>query len=149
MIQEFKAFISRGNVIDLAVGVMIGAAFTKIVDSLVKDIIMPPIGLVLGRVDFSSLYLNLGSTDYATFAEAQAGNAATINYGLFLNNVISFLIVAFAIFMLVKQVNRLRGPKPAEPTKQKECPFCKMSVPVTATRCAHCTSSLTSALAPA
>ena len=146
MLQEFRSFIARGNVLDLAVGVMIGAAFGKIVDSLVKDIIMPPIGLILGRVDFSNLYINLGSTSYEKLADAQAAGAATINYGLFFNNVISFMIVAFAIFMLVKQVNRLRGPQPVQPNTEKQCPFCKMAVPISATRCPHCTSELSLAV---
>ena len=146
MLQEFRSFIARGNVLDLAVGVMIGAAFGKIVDSLVKDIIMPPIGLILGRVDFSNLFINLGSTPFAKLADAQAAGAATINYGLFFNNVISFIIVAIAIFMLVKQVNRLRGPQPVQPDTEKQCPFCKMAVPIAATRCRHCTSELTAAV---
>ena len=142
MLQEFRAFIARGNVLDLAVGVMIGAAFGKIVDSLVKDIIMPPIGLILGRVNFDNLFINLSRTPYETLKLAQDAEAPTINYGLFINNVISFLIVAFAIFMLVKQVNRLRGPQPVQPDTEKQCPFCKMAVPISATRCRHCTSEL-------
>src|SRR3954469_11511330 len=108
MIKDFKEFVARGNVVDLAVGVVIGAAFGKIVDSLVKDIIMPPIGLVLGKVDFANLYINLSGQHYASLAEAQKAGAVTINYGLFFNQVVSFVIVAFAIFLVVKQVNRLR-----------------------------------------
>ena len=142
MFREFKEFISRGNVIDLATAVVIGAAFGKIVDSLVKDIIMPPIGLVLNRVDFSNLYLNLGPGDYASLAEAQAAGAPTINYGNFLNQVISFVIVAFAIFLIIKQANRFRrAAEPAAPT-DKTCPRCIMKIPVGATRCPHCTSDV-------
>ena len=143
MFKEFKEFVSRGNVIDLATAVVIGAAFGKIVDSLVKDIIMPPIGLILGRVDFANLFINLGSQDFASLAEAQAAGAPTINYGNFLNQVISFVIVAFAIFMIIKQFNRFRRTsEPAAPT-EKTCPHCIMTVPLAATRCPHCTSSLT------
>ncbi|HEX6062780.1 MAG TPA: large conductance mechanosensitive channel protein MscL [Longimicrobiales bacterium] len=143
MIREFKEFISRGNVIDLATAVVIGAAFGKIVDSFVKDIIMPPIGLILGKVDFSNLFINLGAGDYNTLAEAQAAAAPTINYGNFLNQVISFVIVAFAIFLIIKQANRFRrASEPAAPT-EKTCPHCIMMVPLAATKCAHCTSALT------
>ncbi len=142
MLKEFKEFISRGNVIDLATAVVIGAAFGKIIDSLVKDVIMPPIGLVLNKVDFSNLFINLGGGDFANLAEAQAAGAPTINYGNFLNQVISFLIVAFAIFLIIKQVNRFRRvTEPAAPT-DKACPYCIMTVPLGATRCPHCTSSL-------
>jgi large conductance mechanosensitive channel len=142
MFREFKEFISRGNVIDLAAAVVIGAAFGKIVDSLVKDVIMPPVGLILNRVDFSSLYFNLGSGQYASLAEAQAAGAPTINYGNFLNQVISFVIVAFAIFLIIRQMNRFRRvTEPAAPT-QKTCPHCIMTVPLAATRCPHCTSSM-------
>jgi large conductance mechanosensitive channel len=143
MIREFKEFISRGNVIDLATAVVIGAAFGKIVDSFVKDIIMPPIGLILGKVDFANLFINLGPGDYNTLAEAQAAAAPTINYGNFLNQVISFVIVAFAIFLIIKQANRFRrASEPAAPT-EKTCPHCIMTVPLAATKCAHCTSPLT------
>ena len=143
MLREFKEFISRGNVIDLATAVVIGAAFGKIVDSLVKDIIMPPIGLVLGKVDFANLFINLGSGEYASLAEAQAAGAPTINYGNFLNQIITFIIVAFAIFMIIKQTNRFRrASEPAAPT-EKACPHCLMMVPLAATKCAHCTSALT------
>ena len=145
MLKEFREFVTRGSVLDLAVGVMVGAAFTKIVDSLVADILMPPIGVVLGGIDFSDFFINLGSADYASLADAKAANAATINYGIFLNNVISFLIVAFAIFVLVRQVNRFRRPKKTEAPTQKACPFCQMSVPIMATRCPHCTSDLQAA----
>jgi large conductance mechanosensitive channel len=142
MFKEFKEFISRGNVIDLATAVVIGAAFGKIIDSLVKDIIMPPIGLVLNKVDFSNLFINLGSGDYNTLAEAQAAAAPTINYGNFLNQVITFVIVAFAIFLVIKQANRFRrASEPAAPT-EKTCPHCIMKIALAATRCPHCTSSL-------
>jgi len=144
MLKEFKAFAMRGNVLDMAVGVIIGGAFGKIVTSLVNDIIMPPIGLVLGKVDFGNLYLNLSGASYASLAEAKAAGAATINYGLFLNTVLDFLIVAFALFLVIRQVNRLAAkpaPVPAAPTT-KECPFCYSNIPVKATRCPHCTSEL-------
>lgn len=141
--EEFKAFVMRGNVIDMAVGVIIGAAFGKIVASMVSDIIMPPIGLLLGKVDFSSLYINMSGKAYASLAEAQAAGAATLNYGIFLNNVINFLIVAFVIFILIKQINRLQKPaKPAAPAAPttKECPFCCSTVAIKAVRCPNCTS---------
>ena len=115
MLQEFKQFISRGNVIDLAVGIIMGAAFTGIVNSLVKDIIMPPVGKVMGGIDFSGLYINLSSGSYATLKAAQDAGAATINYGVFLNQIINFLIVSFAVFMLVKQVNRFKKSEDAKP----------------------------------
>ena len=142
MLKEFKEFISRGNVIDLATAVVIGAAFGKIVDSFVKDIIMPPIGMILGKVDFSNLFITLGRTNYQSLAEAQAAGAATINYGLFLNQVISFVIVAFAIFLMIKQLNRFRrASEPAAPTTVA-CPHCIMAIPIGAKRCPHCTSAL-------
>lgn len=142
MLKEFKEFISRGNVIDLATAVVIGAAFGKIVDSLVKDIIMPPIGLLLNKVDFSKLYISLDGNEYESLAAAQEAAAPTLNYGLFINQIISFVIVAFAIFVLIKQVNRFRRTtEPAAPT-QKTCPHCIMTVPLGATRCPHCTSEL-------
>lgn len=139
MLTEFKKFIAKGNVIDLAVAVVIGAAFAKIVDSLVKDVIMPPIGLLLSGVDFSNLFISLDGRDYDSLALAQAAGAATINYGRFINEVIGFIIVAFAIFIVVKQVDRFR--KPAAPT-EKACPFCTLAVPLAASRCPHCTSAL-------
>lgn len=147
MIKEFREFIARGNVIDMAVGIIIGAAFGKIVTSLVEDVIMPPIGLLLGKVDFSNLFINLSGQPYATLAEAKSAGAATISYGAFLNNVISFLIVAFAVFLLVRSVNRLRR-KQEEPVAVKDCPFCLSSVPVGASKCAHCTSDLEPAPRP-
>ena len=147
MWREFREFAMRGNVVDLAVGIIIGAAFGKIVTSLVNDIIMPPVGLLLGRVDFSNLFLNLSGQPYASLAEARAAGAPTINYGVFLNNVIDFVIVAFAIFLLVRFINRLsRQPEaaPAAPTT-RECPFCLSSIPLRATRCPQCTSTLQAA----
>ena len=143
MLKEFRDFAMRGNVIDMAVGIIIGAAFGKIVTSLVNDILMPPIGVVLGKVDFGSLYINLSGTAYPSLADAKQAGAATINYGLFLNTVIDFLIVAFVLFLLVRQVNRLRRQQaaPAAPTS-KECPYCATSIPLKATRCPHCTSEL-------
>ncbi|RJP82814.1 MAG: large conductance mechanosensitive channel protein MscL [Candidatus Zixiibacteriota bacterium] len=147
MFKEFREFIMRGNVVDLAVGIIIGAAFGKIVTSMVNDILMPPIGLILGKVDFSNLYFNLSGQDYASLAEAQAAGAPTINYGLFLNNVIDFIIVGFAIFLLIKQVNRLKSkPRAAEPNPTtKNCPFCLSTIPLAATRCSQCTSELKAA----
>ncbi len=143
MLKEFKEFAMRGNVLDLAVGLVIGAAFGGIVTSFVNDILMPPIGLLVGKVDFSNLFINLSGTAYATLKDAKAAGAATLNYGLFLNTLINFLIVAFAVFLLVKQVNRLRRPAPAPAAPAtRECPYCLSAIPVRATRCAHCTSEL-------
>jgi large conductance mechanosensitive channel len=144
MLNEFKEFIARGSVFDLAVGIVIGAAFTSVVNSLVNDIVMPPIGMITGGVDFTNLYVNLGPGEYESLAAAQEAGAATINYGVFLNNIISFLIVAFAVFMLVRSYNRLRQQQesvPAAPT-DKECPYCRFTIPLGASRCAHCTSEL-------
>ena len=150
VMKEFRDFAMRGNVIDLAVGVIVGGAFGKIVTSLVNDIIMPPIGLVLGQVDFTNLYVSLNGETYASLEAAKAAGAPTLNYGLFLNTVLDFLIVAFAIFWVVRGVNRLNrlnkfGKKDAAPAKTKECPYCLNQVPVKATRCGHCTSHLESA----
>jgi large conductance mechanosensitive channel len=144
MLKEFKEFAMRGNVLDMAIGIVIGAAFGKIVTSFVNDILMPPLGLLLGKTDFSSLFINISGKSYATLAEAKAAGAATINYGIFLNTIIDFLIVAFAIFLLVRQVNRLaRKPEPAPVTPTtKECPQCLSVIPVRALRCAYCTSEL-------
>ena len=144
MFREFREFIARGNVVDLAVAVVVGAAFTKIVDSLVKDVLMPPIGLLTGGLDFSNLFISLNGEHYATLAEAQKAGAPTLNYGVFLNSLIQFLIIAFAVFILVKQYNRLRRRSetaPAAPTT-RVCGYCQMTIPVTATRCPHCTSQL-------
>jgi large conductance mechanosensitive channel len=142
MFKEFKEFIARGNVIDLAVGIVIGAAFGKIVTSLVNDIIMPPIGLALGRVDFKNLFINLSDTPYDTLEKAKAAAAPTINYGAFINTLIEFLIVAFVIFLVVKAINRMRRRPEELPPTVKACPFCIASIPVQATRCPSCTSQL-------
>jgi large conductance mechanosensitive channel len=139
LFKEFREFAARGNVIDLAVGVIIGAAFGKIVTSLVSDIIMPPVGLLLGKVDFSNLYIDLSGTHHDSLAQAKAAGAPTINYGLFINTVIDFAIVAFVIFIIIQQVNRFM--KKPEPTK-KDCPKCISSIPVLATKCPHCTADL-------
>ncbi len=143
MLKEFKEFAMRGNVIDLAVGVIIGAAFGKIVSSLVEDVIMPPIGRLLGHVDFSGLFINLSEKTYESLAAAKAAGAATLNYGLFINTVINFLIVSFCVFLVVRQVNRWtkKPAAPAAPTT-KDCPECAMSIPLAAKRCGHCTTQL-------
>jgi large conductance mechanosensitive channel len=144
MIKEFKEFIMKGNVLDLAIGVIIGGAFGKIVSSLVTDVLMPPLGMLLGKVDFSSLYINLSGGSYSNLVEAQKAGAATLNYGLFLNNIINFLIIALVIFLIVKQVNRLQKPatQPAAEPTTKECPYCKTSIAIKAIRCPNCTSQL-------
>jgi large conductance mechanosensitive channel len=144
MIKEFKEFAMRGNVLDMAVGIIIGAAFGQIVNSFVADVLMPPMGRLLGHVDFSNLFVNLSGAHYDTIAAAKAAGAATLNYGLFLNTVINFLIVAFAVFLLVRQVNRL-APKPAAVPVTRDCPYCLSAVPIKATKCAHCTSELRTA----
>ena len=148
MLKEFRDFIARGNVVDLAVGVIIGAAFGKIVTSLVNDIVMPPIGLVIGGVDFKSLYINLSDQVYPSLAEAQKAGAPTINYGLFLNTILEFLIVAFVIFLIVKQINRMRPAPPTAPADPpKTCPFCASSIPAAARKCPFCTTDLGRAVA--
>jgi len=141
VLKEFKEFAMRGNVVDLAVGVIIGAAFGKIVSSLVEDVLMPPIGRLLGRVDFSGLFINLGDKIYETLTAAKAAGAPTLNYGIFLNTIINFLIVAFCVFLVVKQINRF-APKPAAVPTTKDCPQCAMPIPLTAKRCGHCTTQL-------
>jgi large conductance mechanosensitive channel len=146
MLNDFKAFAMRGNVVDLAIGIIIGGAFGTIVKSLVDDVIMPPIGLALGNVDFSDLFLLLkegskAAPPYATLAEAQAAGAVTIKYGLFVNSLITFLIVAFAVFLLVRAINRITPP-PVPAVTTKDCPYCRMPIPVGATRCPECTSEL-------
>ncbi len=144
MLKEFKAFAMQGNVLDMAIGIIIGAAFGKIVSSLVGDVLMPPIGLLLGNVDFSNLFINLSGQSYASLAEAKAAGAPVMSYGAFINTVIDFIVVAFVIFLLVKQVNRMKAkpaPAPAVPTT-KDCPFCLSTIPIKATRCAHCTVEL-------
>jgi len=139
----FKAFVMRGNVIDLAVGFIIGASFAKIVSSLVSDIIMPPIGLALGKVDFSNLFFNLSDVTFATLADAKTAGAATINYGMFINTIIEFVIVAFALYVLILQVNRLTTkPEPAAAPTTKECPYCASTIALKATRCPNCTSQM-------
>jgi large conductance mechanosensitive channel len=148
MLKEFREFAMRGNVVDMAVGIIIGAAFGSIVSSLVADIIMPPIGLVLGNVDFANLFLTLKEGElagpYAALAEAQAAGAITINYGLFINTIISFLIIAFAVFLLIRGVNRLQEEEPAPPDEPttKDCPFCFSKIAISASRCPNCTSQL-------
>jgi large conductance mechanosensitive channel len=142
MLKEFKEFAMRGNVMDMAVGIIIGAAFGRIITSLVSDIIMPPIGVVLGKVDFSNLFLNLSGKPYDTLAAARAAGAATVNYGVFVNTVIDFLIVAFVIFLVVRQINRWSKPTSAVAPTTKECPYCLSSIPIKATRCPNCTSQL-------
>lgn len=144
MLKEFKEFAMRGNVLDMAIGIIIGAAFGRIISSVVTDIIMPPIGLLLGKVDFSSLFINLSGESYPSAAAAKAAGAATINYGIFINTVIDFVIVAFVIFMLVRQINKMKrqpAPVAVAPT-EKDCPFCQTAIPIKASRCPHCTSQL-------
>jgi large conductance mechanosensitive channel len=147
MFKEFKAFVLRGNVLDLAVGIIIGAAFGTVVKSLVDDVIMPPVGLALGDVDFANLFLLLepgakAPPPYATVAEANAAGAVTINYGQFINNVVAFIIVAFAVFLIVRAANRLKPQDAAAAPATKDCPFCRMAIPAGATRCPHCTTEL-------
>ena len=143
MFSEFKKFVMRGNVMDLAIGVIIGAAFGKIVASLVSDILMPVVGLALGKLDFSNLFVSLNGNTYATLEEAKKAAAPTLNYGLFLNVVIEFLIVAFVIFIIVKQVNRFQRPAPAAAAPAtKDCPQCCTAIPLAAKRCPACTSTL-------
>jgi large conductance mechanosensitive channel len=145
MLKEFKAFVMRGNVIDLAVAVIIGAAFGKIISSLVSDVLMPPVGLVIGKVDFSGLYLNLTGTSYPSLAAAKAAGAATVNYGLFLNAAVDFLIVAFVLFLVIRMSNHMQHVivKPVVPPPEtRDCPYCCLAIPVKATRCGYCTSTL-------
>jgi len=142
MWKEFKKFAMQGSVLDLAIGIIIGAAFGRIVTSFVNDVIMPPIGLLLGKVDFTNLFINLSRTAYKTLEEAKAAGAATINYGVFLMTIVDFLIVAFVIFLVVRQINALKAkPAPAQATT-KQCPYCLSTVPLKATRCPFCTSGL-------
>jgi large conductance mechanosensitive channel len=142
MLKEFRDFMMRGNVLDLAVAVIIGGAFGRIISSFVNDIIMPPIGLLLGHVDFTSLFVNLTGTAYASLKEAQAAGAPTINYGTFINTIIDFLIVALVIFLIVRMVNRMQRPKPQAAPNTKECPYCATTIALRATRCPNCTSEL-------
>lgn len=143
MLKEFRDFVMRGNVVDLAIGIVMGAAFGTVVTSFVNDLLMPPVGLLLGSVDFSSLFVTLRGGPYPSLAAAKAAGAPTLNYGLFLNHVITLLIVGFAVFLLVKQVNRLKGPPP--PPSTRECPACIMPIALMARRCPHCTSELAAA----
>jgi large conductance mechanosensitive channel len=142
MWNDFRAFIMRGNVVDLAIGVIIGAAFGRIVSSLVSDIIMPPIGLLLGQVDFSSIFITLSSHHYDTMAAAKAAGAPTINIGVFINAVIDFLLVAFVVFLVMRYVNKMLPKAPPALPTTKDCPYCISAIPVAATRCPNCTSEL-------
>jgi large conductance mechanosensitive channel len=141
MLKEFKEFAMRGNVLDMAIGIIIGAAFGKIVTSLVGDVLMPPIGLLLGKLDFSNLFINLSGQSFASLTDAKAAGVATINYGVFFNTIIDFVIVAFVIFLLIRQVNKFKRQPEVVPTT-KECPYCLSVIPIKATRCPHCTSEL-------
>ena len=142
MLKEFKEFAIRGNVLDMAIGVIIGGAFGKIVSSLVSDVLMPPLGLLMGKVDFSSLFVNLSGTPQPSLTAAKAAGAPTINYGVFLQATFDFIIIAFVIFLLVKQVNRLKKPEPTPAPMTKDCPHCLSAIPIKATKCAHCTSNV-------
>ena len=144
MLKEFKDFAMRGNVMDMAVGIIIGAAFGKIVSSFVKDVLMPPIGMLMGNMDFTNLYVNLSGEIFPSLAAAQEAGAATLNYGIFIQAVLDFIIVAFAIFMVIRQMNRMKKQpeeKPAVPTT-KDCPLCLSEIPIKASRCAHCTADV-------
>ena len=142
MLEEFKKFAMRGNVVDMAVGIVIGAAFGKIVTSFVNDVLMPPLGKLMGGVDFSNLFINLGSESFPSLAAAQAAGAATLNYGVFINTVLDFLIVAFAIFMVIKAMNKLKTEEPPKAPDTKSCPQCLSEIPIAAKRCKFCTSQI-------
>jgi len=142
MLKEFKDFAMKGNVLDMAIGVIIGGAFGKIVSSLVSDVLMPPIGLLMGKVDFPSLFLNLSGTPQPSLTAAKAAGVPTINYGVFLQATLDFIIIAIVIFLLVKQVNRLKRPEPIAAPTTKDCPQCLSTIPLKATKCAYCTSSV-------
>ena len=142
MLGEFKKFAMRGNVVDMAVGIVIGAAFGKIVSSLVSDVLMPPIGLAMGGVDFSGLFVNLGSGTFETLAAAKAAGAPTLNYGLFINTLIDFIIIAFALFMVIRAMNKMKKPEEAKAPSTKSCPECLSEIPLAAKRCKFCTASL-------
>jgi len=149
ILLEFRKFALKGSVVDLAVGIIIGAAFNSIVQSLVNDIIMPPIGFLIGDVDFREFFINLSSDRYETLAEAQAAGVATINYGLFINALVSFLVVAFSVFVLVRLINRMREKQEKSPQKTattRPCPFCFLDISFKATRCPHCTSDIESVI---
>ena len=142
MLKEFKEFVARGNVMDMAVGIIIGAAFGKIVTSFVSDVLMPPLGMILGKVDFSNLFISLSGQHFDTLKAAKEAGAATLNYGLFINTILDFLIVAFVIFLLIKQLNKLKRAEAPAPAATKDCPLCCSTVPLAAKKCAHCTSDL-------
>jgi large conductance mechanosensitive channel len=142
MLKEFKEFAMKGNVLDLAIGIIMGTAFGAIVKSLVDDVIMPPIGLLLGKIDFANLFISLSGQDFASLKAAKDAGAATLNYGLFINTVINFIIVAFVMFLLVRQINRMKKETPPAAPNTKECSYCLSSIPIKATRCPHCTSQL-------
>ena len=142
MLKEFKDFAMKGNVLDMAIGVIIGGAFGKIISSLVSDVLMPPIGMLMGNVDFASLFINLSGTSQPSLAAAKAAGSPTINYGVFLQATFDFIIIAFVIFLLVKQVNRLKKPEPTSAPTTKDCPHCLSAIPIKATKCAHCTSTV-------
>ena len=146
MWKEFKEFVMRGNVLDLAIAVILGGAFGKIVTSFVNDVLMPPIGLLLGKVNFADLFIDLSGEGYASLAVAQEAGAATINYGVFFNAILDFIIVAFVIFLVVRQINKMKKEEPAAPAAPttKSCPYCFTDIPIEATRCPHCTSTLES-----
>jgi len=140
--KEFKEFALRGSLVDMAVGIILGVATSTVVNSLVNDVIMPPIGMLLGNIDFSNLFINLSGTPYASLAEARAAGAPTINYGVFINAVLSFLIVSFVLFLIIRQINRFRRKQETPTPITKECPYCLSRIPLKATRCPHCTSQL-------
>ena len=142
MFKEFKEFAIKGTMLDMAIGIIIGTAFGVIVKSLVQDILMPPIGLLLGKIDFGNLFISLSGQQFASLKAAQDAGAATINYGVFFNTVINFIIVAFVMFLLVRQINRMKREEPAAAPTTKECKFCLSTIPLKATRCPHCTSQL-------
>jgi large conductance mechanosensitive channel len=142
MLKEFKEFAMKGPVVDLAVGVIIGAAFGKIISSLVDDIIMPPIGRMLGNVDFANLFVNLSDKEYPSVAAAKAAGAATVNYGIFFNTILNFLIIAFVLFLIIRQMNAVKKAPPAAAPSTKDCPYCFSAIPLKATKCAHCTSEI-------
>jgi len=143
MLKEFKEFAVKGNMVDMAVGIIIGAAFGKIISSMVSDIMMPPLGKMLGGVDFSNLFINLSDGDFSSLAAAKAAGAATINYGVFLNQLSDFIIVAFVLFLVVKGMNRIKREEAPAPVTTKDCPYCFMSINLQAKRCPHCTSEIT------
>jgi large conductance mechanosensitive channel len=146
MLKEFKEFAMKGNVLDMAIGIIIGAAFGKIISSMVSDILMPPIGMLMGKVDFSSLFITLTGQPFPSLAAAKAAGAPTINYGVFLQTILDFVIVAFVIFMVVKQANRFKKPDaPPAPPSTKPCPYCLSEIPLKAIRCSHCTSDVKAA----